>query len=72
MEGEMNGAEAAYFGARPHIDNLDRRAVFRAGFERAWKRFSCLDGFEPVTVQGHAAGLETVTPNADVSSGGQD
>ena len=37
MEGERNAASDEYFGARPQIDTTDRRRVFEAGFDRAWK-----------------------------------
>lgn len=37
MEAARNGAEDAYFKARPQIDCNDRRKVFDAGFERAWE-----------------------------------
>lgn len=37
MEAARNGAEDAYFEARPQIDCNDRRKVFDAGFERAWE-----------------------------------
>ena len=36
MEAEMAAAEDDFFLARPQIDNLDRRNIFRAGFKRAW------------------------------------
>ena len=35
-EGEMIGAEDAYFKARPQIDCNDRRKVFQSGFTRGW------------------------------------
>ena len=36
MEAARNEAEDAYFAARPQIDDIGRRKVFDAGFERAW------------------------------------
>ncbi len=37
MEGERNAASDEYFGARSQIDTMDRRLVFEAGFDMAWK-----------------------------------
>ena len=37
MESERNAASDEYFEARPQIDTMDRRRVFEAGFDRAWK-----------------------------------
>jgi len=37
MEAERNAASNEYFGERPQIDTMDRRRVFDAGFDRAWK-----------------------------------
>jgi len=35
-QGHEIASSDAYFKARPQIDGLDRRNVFRAGFERGW------------------------------------
>lgn len=35
-QGHEIASSDAYFNARPQIDGLDRRNVFRAGFERGW------------------------------------
>jgi hypothetical protein len=37
MEYASNKASDEYFAQRPQIDSLDRRKVFEAGFERAWR-----------------------------------
>lgn len=37
MEAERNNAEISYFTARPQADTLANRALFRAGFERAFR-----------------------------------
>jgi hypothetical protein len=37
MEAARNAAEDAFFAARPTVDTPGDRAVFRAGFERAYK-----------------------------------
>ncbi len=37
LEGARNKSSEEYFSARPQIDNLDRRKVFDAGFERGCK-----------------------------------
>lgn len=37
MEAARNTAAAAYFSARPHLDNQAGRDMFDAGFERAFK-----------------------------------
>lgn len=36
MEGACNLSEDAYFSARPQVDTIRNRALFKAGFERAW------------------------------------
>jgi hypothetical protein len=46
MEAARNGAEDAYFEARPQIDGHDRRKVFDAGFERAWEAALAQDSFQ--------------------------
>lgn len=38
MEADRNEAEDAYFAARPQADTHGNRAVFRAGFERAYAK----------------------------------
>lgn len=35
-EGDMCGAEEAYFKVRPQVDTFDRRRAFCAGYERGW------------------------------------
>jgi hypothetical protein len=35
-EGELAGAEEAYFSARPQADCINNRRVFEAGFNRGW------------------------------------
>lgn len=47
MEAARNEAEDAYFKARPQSDQLHFRALFRAGYERAFAR--CWNG-EPLPV----------------------
>lgn len=37
MEAERNNAEIGYFNVRPQADTLANRALFRAGFERAFR-----------------------------------
>ena len=56
MEGERNAASDEYFGARPQIDTTDRRRVFEAGFDRAWK--ALLPTVCDCTTETHADGRQ--------------
>ena len=79
MEGERNAASDEYFGARPQIDTTDRRRVFEAGFDRAWK--SLLPTVCDCTTETHADGRQETrcgsdqmmrslkTPNAELRGG---
>jgi hypothetical protein len=55
MESEQNAASDEYFGSRPQIDTTDRRRVFEAGFDRAWK--ALLPTVCDCTTETHADGL---------------
>ena len=44
MEADRNESETAYFGARPQADTLANRALFRAGYERAYDKLWPLAG----------------------------
>jgi len=63
MEGERNAASDEYFGARPQIDTTDRRRVFEAGFDRAWK--ALLPTVCDCTTETHADGRQETRCGSD-------
>ncbi len=63
MEGARVAASDEYFGARPQIDTTDRRRVFEAGFDRAWKEMLATQC--DCTIVKHPDGSEDVRCGSD-------